>query len=207
MPSGDLSGRCKWGGLNPEWGPLLKGCPPQNVPDTQAAPADESHHHTRAESQVTVQTREPETGGLAWRGHSLQLPTGDWGSLHPWPLGPRPALAWVLERGAWAPHPHPRASFLDRKPHRAEAAHCPGGREGAKLPVTGASSSPHPDPEPPSPVGGPRLPYFPDSNSKSSRQSDLSHAGSLVEGNLHQRQTRVTSGPSSSSCQSPRPHS
>ena len=107
----------------------------------------------------------------------------------------------------WAPHPHPGASFLDRKPHRPEAARCPGGREGVKLPATGASSSPHPDPEPPSPVGGPRLPYFPDSNSKSSRQSDLSHAGSLVEGNLHQRQMRVTSGPSSSSCQSPRPHS
>lgn len=62
-------------------------------------------------------------------------------------------------------------------------------RQGAKPPATGASSSPHPDPAPPSPAGGPRLPYFPESNSKSSRVTL-----SLVEDNLHQRQMRVTSG-------------
>lgn len=75
----------------------------------QAVPEDESRHHTGAESHVTMQTREPERGGLAWRGHSLQQPTGDWGSLHPWPPGaPSPAPAWVLESRGLGTSPPPR---------------------------------------------------------------------------------------------------
>ena len=120
-----MFGRCKWGGLNPERGLLLKECPPQDVPYTQGSPCGRkpSPHKGR------VAGHREDQGARDRRGSSLQLLRGDWGSLQPWPLGaPRPALAW--REGRMGTSPHLPGLLPGREASQAQSSCCPG-REGA----------------------------------------------------------------------------